>query len=148
MKVFRNQFQVYINYDLKGNNNIGIVTLVKKDLQVVDQLFSLDGRILGIKCQHIQIWNVYPLSGAENKKNRETFFRENLNNIMMNWKDHSKYVFQLGDHNCIYRKEDSLNNAGQHMQPGLISHLKIHGLKDGWVKINGEGRSSILKIQE
>ena len=137
--MFRNQFQVYINYDLKGNNNIGIVTLVKKDLQVVDQLFSLDGRILGIKCQHIQIWNVYPLSGAENKKNRETFFRENLNNIMMNWKDHSKYVFQLGDHNCIYRKEDSLNNAGQHMQPGLISHLKIHGLKDGWVQINGEG---------
>ena len=144
--MFRQQFQVYVNYDLQGNNNIGIVTLVKKDLTVVDQLISLDGRILGIKCQNIQIWNVYPLSGGENKKSREIFFRETLNNLMMNWKDHSKYVFQIGDHNCTYRMKDSLNNAGQHIQQGLISHLKIHGLKDGWVQVHGEGQTVYSRI--
>ena len=138
LSIFRGYYQIFVNYYLEGNNNIGIVTLIKNDVKIVDQLISLDGRILGIKCKTVQIWNVYPLSGAENKKQRESFFRETLNNLMVNWKDHTKYLFQLGDHNCIYRKEDSLNNPVQHMQQGLISHLKIHGLNDGFTQVHGE----------
>ena len=36
---------------------------------------------------NIQIWNVNPQSGSGFKKDRETFFRETLCNLMMNWKD-------------------------------------------------------------
>ena len=138
MRIFKGHFQIFTNYDLDRNSNIGIVTLVKYNIEVLDQLTSLDGRILGIKCKNVQLWNIYPLSGAENKKQRELFFRETLTNIMMNWKDHTKYIFQSGDHNCTYRKQDSLNNPVQHLQQGLISHLNIHGLKDGFTQVHGE----------
>ena len=66
-KVFRNDFQVFVNNDLKRADNIGIVTLVRKDIKVLDQILSVDGRILGIKCSALQLWNIYPLSGTENK---------------------------------------------------------------------------------
>ena len=139
-KVFRNDFQVFVNNDLKRADNIGIVTLVRKDIKVLDQILSVDGRILGIKCSTLQLWNIYPLSGTENKTKRETFFRETLCNLMMNWKDHTKFVFQAGDHNCIFRKQDSLNNPEQHIQQGLIAHLRVHGLKDGFIQVHGESK--------
>ena len=138
MKIFKKDYQVYCNYDHTGNNHIGIMTIIKKGVNVLESLIGYNGRILGIKFKDIQIWNVYPPSGTENKNKRETFFREELCNLMMNWKDHSKYVFQMGDHNCTHRMEDSINNAGQHLQPGLIAHLKINGLKDDFLEVNGK----------
>ncbi len=124
MKIFKKDYQVYCNYDHNGNNHIGIMTLIKKGVNIVESIIGYNGRILGLKFKDVQIWNVYPPSGTENKNKRETFFREELCNLMMNWKDHSKYVFQMGDHNCTHRMEDSLNNGGQHLQPGLITHLR------------------------
>ena len=138
LKVFQKYFQVVVNYDLQSNSNIGIVTLISNNILLSDQILSLDGRILGVKSKNFQIWNVYPISGGENRKNRETFFREGLTNLMMNWKDSTKYLFQSGDHNCTYRLKDSLHNPEQHLQQGLISHLKVHGLKDGFCQIHGE----------
>ena len=138
MKIFKKDYQVYCNYDHTGNNHIGIMTIIKKGVNVLESLIGYNGRILGLKFKDIQIWNVYPPSGTENKNKRETFFREELCNLMMNWKDHSKYVFQMGDHNCTHRMEDSINNAGQHLQPGLIAHLKINGLKDDFLEVNGK----------
>ena len=147
LKEFKNIYQVYVNYDLEGNNNIGIVTLIRKDIKVIDQIISTDGRILGIKCNQFQVWNVYPVSGTTYKNKRELFFREELNNLMMNWKDHSK-IFQSGDHNCIHRKEDSLNNAAQHLQPGLIAHMKIHGLKDDFIEVHGPDKIEYSRITD
>ena len=138
MKIFKKDYQVYCNYDHNGNNHIGIMTLIKKGVNIVESIIGYNGRILGLKFKDVQIWNVYPPSGTENKNKRETFFREELCNLMMNWKDHSKYVFQMGDHNCTHRMEDSLNNGGQHLQPGLIAHLRINGLKDDFLEVNGK----------
>ena len=73
------------------------------------------------------------ISGTENKQRREIFFREELVNLMMNWKDESKYIFQVGDHNCTHREEDSLNNQSQHKQMGLITEMNIMGLKDSFI---------------
>ena len=147
LKEFKNGYQVFSNYDLEGNDNVGIVTLIRKEIKVIDQIISNDGRILGIKCNQFQVWNVYPISGTAFKNKRELFFREELANLMMNWKDHSK-IFQLGDHNCIHRREDSLNNAAQHLQPGLIAHMKIHGLKDGFIEFHGPNKIEYSRITD
>ena len=36
----------------------------------------------------------YPLSGSGFKKGREIFCRETLCNLMLNWKDQTKYVIE------------------------------------------------------
>ena len=146
LAIFKPYFQVFVNYELEINSRVGIVTLINKKIQVLDQILSLDGRILGIKGKIFQIWNIYPKSGTENKKNRETFFRESLTNLMMNWKDSTKYMFQVGDHNCTHRLVDSLHNPEQHLQPGLLSHMKIHGLKDGFCQVHGENAIAYSRV--
>ena len=132
------KYQVFINLELECRDGIGIVTLVKKGLKVSDVIIGHNGRIIGLKVFNAQIWNVYPRSGSAFKKERELFFREILCNLFMNWKDSTKYIFQSGDHNCIHRELDSLNNSDQHMQPGLVKHLQIHGLGDDYLKVHGQ----------
>ena len=78
---------------------------------------------------HIQVLNIGTLE--------KFFFREDLSDLMMNWKDHSKFIIQAGDHNCTHRLEDSLYNPGQHLQQGLVLHLKLNGLKDDFLVLNG-----------
>ena len=84
----------------------------------------------------MQIWNVYPKSGSAYKKERECFFREDLNQLMIQWKDDTRYVFQTGDHNCIHRAQDPFQNASQHLQQGLVSHLRTHGISDDFLKLH------------
>ena len=95
---------------------MGIVTLVKHGIQVNDIIVGLNGRILGVRIGDAQIWNIYPKSGSSFKKDREVFFREELSELFIQWKDTTKYIYQIGDHNCIHRKEDSLYNSQQHLQ--------------------------------
>ena len=144
--IFKQDYQVYCNHDHMSDNYIGMITLIKKGVNISECLVGYNGRILGIKLNDIQIWNVYPPSGTENKKRRETFFREELCNLMMNWKDHSKYIFQMGDHNCTHRMEDSLNNGGQHLQAGLVAHLRINGLKDDFLEVNGKNAVEYSRV--
>ena len=59
-------------------------------------------------------------------------------NLMMNWKDQSEFIFESGDHNCTHRLIDSLHNSVQHLQSGLVKHMKIHGLKDDFISVHGE----------
>ena len=56
----------------------------------------------------------------------------------MNWKDHTKYILQSGDHNSTHRKEDSLYNQEQHLQQSLVKHMKINGLNDDFIAVNGK----------
>ena len=93
-----------------------------------------------MKIKNAQIWNVYPKSGTAFKQARELFFREELCVLMVNWKDHTRYIFQSGDHNCTHRLSDSLNNGNQHLQPGLVKHMQIHGLSDDFVNVHGDVR--------
>ena len=137
LKVFSDRFQVYINLEQNSDDGIGIVTLVRRNVKVEDVIIGLNGRIIGVKTRLCQFWNVYPKSGSGFKNQRELFFREELSNLMMNWKDTTEFIIQAGDHNCIHRVEDSLNNPLQHLQPGLIKHIKIHGLSDDFLSVHG-----------
>ena len=138
LKVFSTKFQVLVNIEENSNDGIGIVSLVKKGLHISDSIIGKNGRIIGLKVRDMQVWNVYPHSGSGFKKAREIFFREELCGLMMNWKDSTRYVFELGDHNCIHRALDSLHNSDQHLQPGLIKHMQIHGLSDDFLKVHGD----------
>ena len=137
LQVFSDKFQVYVNLELNSEDGIGIVTLVRKNVVVEDIIIGLNGRVIGVKTNICQFWNVYPKSGSGFKNQREVFFREELSNLMMNWKDSTEYVIQAGDHNCIHRNEDSLNNPSQHMQPALVKHIRIHGLSDDFLNVHG-----------
>ena len=137
LKVFSKKYQVFINLESGSNDGVGIVTLIKNGVNIFDSIIGLNGRIIGVKVQNIQIWNVYPKSGSGFKKEREIFFREQLSELMVQWKDSTKYIFQLGDHNCTHRMEDSLYNGGQHLQAGLIKHMKINGLFDDFLNVHG-----------
>ena len=116
MKVFSGVYQVYCNIESSAQDGVGIVTLVKHGIQVNDIIVGLNGRILGVRIGDAQIWNIYPKSGSSFKKDREVFFREELSELFIQWKDTTKYIYQIGDHNCIHRKEDSLYNSQQHLQ--------------------------------
>ena len=107
-------------------------------VHVKDQIIGNNGRIIGLWIENSQFWNVYPRSGSAFKKERESFFREDLTELYIQWKDCTKYIFQLGDHNCTHRLEDSLYNSPQHLQKGLISHLQVQGLSDDFLKVHGE----------
>ena len=138
LKVFSRKFQILVNLEMGTKDGIGIVSLIKKGIQISDSIIGINGRIIGVKVMDIQIWNVYPKSGSGFKKSRETFFREDLCSLMMNWKDSTKYIIEMGDHNCIHRVSDSLHNGGQHLQPGLIKHMQIHGLSDDFINVHGD----------
>ena len=138
MQEFKDRYNVLVNIAQDARDGIGIITLIKRGVVIEDLILGSSGRILGVKLENIQIWNVYPKSGSAFKRDREIFFREELTELMMQWKDSTRYIFQSGDHNCIYRKEDSLHNSSQHLQPGLVNHLQVHGLSDDFTKVHGE----------
>ena len=137
LKVFSSNYQVFINLTPDSKDGVGVVTLVKKGIFISDNIISNNGRIIGLKIANIQLWNIYPQSGSLYKNSRENFFREILCNLMMNWKDQSEFIFQSGDHNCTHRLDDALYNGSQHLQPSLVKHDKIHGLKDDFLEVHG-----------
>ena len=111
--------------------------MIRNEVKILDSIIGKKGRILGLKINEVQIWNIYPISGTGHKKDRDIFFKETLCNYMMNWKDHTKYMVQSGDHNCTHRKEDSLYNPEQHLQHSLVKHMKINGLQDDYIAVKG-----------
>ena len=137
LRVFSNKFQVFINIEDGTKDGVGMVSLVKQGVKVQDEIIGRNGRIIGLRIENYQFWNVYPKSGSGFKKERETFFREELTELFVQWKDSTKYIFQLGDHNCTHREEDSLYNGAQHLQKGLVSHIQLHGLMDDFLKVHG-----------
>ena len=148
LRTFSSNYQVYVNMEQDSKDGIGIVTLVKNGISIQDVIIGKNGRIIGLRIQNMQIWNVYPKSGSAFKKEREEFFRETLCNLFMNWKDTTEFVFQTGDHNCIHREQDSLNNSQQHMQPGLVKHMEIHGLSDDFIKVHGKDQIMFSRITQ
>ena len=121
MSEFSGKCQVYFNIENNSRDGVGIVTLVKHGIKVYDLIIGYNGRILGLCIENAQIWNVYPQSGSAYKRDREIFFREELTELFIQWKDKTRFIFHLGDHNCTYRKADSENNQAQHLQQGLVS---------------------------
>ena len=133
-------YQIFINLDEEtmGLDGVGIATIVKKEIPVIDIFLGEEGRTIGVKTREGQFWNIYPKSGTENKKWRENYFREDLPNMMTAWKDHTKWINLGGDFNCTHRLIDSMNNQAQHLQKGLQKHMKTFGLEDDYVRLNGD----------
>ena len=67
LKVFGPHFQVFINIETPSNDGVGIVTLIDKQIKVIDHKIGEEGRTIGVKTREIQFWNVYPKSGTNNK---------------------------------------------------------------------------------
>ena len=148
LQVFSPHFQVYVNMEPRAydTDGVGIVTIIKHEIKVLENIIGSEGRILGLKIANVQLWHVYPISGSGFKKEREIFFRETLNNYMMLWKDSTKYVIQGGDHNATHRLVDSVNNQREKFQDGLVKHLTVHGLKDDFLSVHGENEICYSRI--
>ena len=73
-RYYQDQFQIIGNKDENQNDDIGILTLIKKGTPIKENILGENGRIIGTKLSECQIWNVYPPSGANFKSQREIFF--------------------------------------------------------------------------
>ena len=137
LKVFQNDYRVFVNVEQHSRDLIGICTLVKNNLKVKDVILGENGRIIGVLLDSLKVFNVYPKSGTQNRRLREKFFRQELPHIMKFWDDDQMDVILAGDYNCIHRKQDSLNNPDAHFQPGLVKFMESFGLSDDFLSANG-----------
>ena len=140
LSVFSPLFQVFVNLEDSAisTDGVGMVTLVDKQVKIMDYKIGNDGRTLGILTRDVQFWHVYPKSGSNENKWRENYFREVLPNHMVIWKDRTPVIIQGGDHNATVRLVDSENNQAQHLQKALVSHFHILGMKDEYVRLHGD----------
>ena len=69
-KVFKSEFQVLCNYDQNEIGYVGMVTLIRKEMDILENIYGINGRIIGAKLKGVQIWNVYPRSGSYFKSQR------------------------------------------------------------------------------
>ena len=143
--VFSNAYHVLVNIDNEAKDAVGIVTLVRRTLQIKDFIIGGSGRIIGLHIGNFQHWNIYPKSGTNNKVWRETFFRETLFDYLSLWSNRTKYTLIAGDHNCTNRLIDSANNQNIHYQPGLVYLMEEFKLKDDFVNLHG-GRVEFSRI--
>ena len=88
---FGNTFQTIVNWDLNTQHKIGTAIIIKKGININDYIVGCDGRMIGIKVENIQIWNLYPPSGSEFRKERENIFTEKITSHMHSG---SKWSFQ------------------------------------------------------
>ena len=144
LQVFSFYYHVYVNIEETARDNIGMCTLISKNLNVRDQIIGLNGRIIGIKLENVQIWNIYPKSGSQHKNIRETFFRHDLTNSLKVWKDYPSNLVIIGDYNCLHRVEDALNNP--QVQPGLIKFMTQFKLKDDYIQVHGINANEFSRV--
>ena len=52
--------------------------MINNKINIGDIIIGKSGRIIGVKINDVQIWNVYPISGTGQKKDRDIFFKETL----------------------------------------------------------------------
>ena len=53
LKIFSRQYQVIINIDMEAKDAVGIVTLIKKGITILDSIIGKGGRIIGIKVKNL-----------------------------------------------------------------------------------------------
>ena len=53
IKIFSEKFQVLVNIEEGSKDGIGIVSLIKKDIHIVDTIVGVNGRIIGIKIKNL-----------------------------------------------------------------------------------------------
>ena len=77
IKVFSRNYQVIINLEMEAKDGIGIVTLIKKGIQISDLIIGKNSKIIGVKVKNIQLWNVCPKSGSSLKTKERSFLERN-----------------------------------------------------------------------
>ena len=146
LKVFQNEFRVFVNVEQVSKDLIGLCTLVKNDIQVKDVILGGNGRVIGVLLDNLKVFNVYPKSGTQNRSLRETFFRQELPHLLKFWDNDQMDLILCGDFNCIHRKQDSINNPDAHFQPALVKFMKIYGLSDDFLSVNGEVKDVYSRV--
>ena len=58
LRIFSAKFQVIINLEQDSKDGIGICTLIRKNIKILDFSISQNGRIIGIKLRDLLIWNI------------------------------------------------------------------------------------------
>mgnify|MGYP001467650847 FL=1 len=134
--IFSSKYHVFVNPGENSSDGIGIVTLVRKRFIVEDFVVGGQGRILGVRLGDLQIWNVYPKSGTNNKSIREKFLRETLLDHLSLWSGRTRFTLIGGDFNCTNRLIDSLNHQQVHYSPGLVYLMSELNLKDDFVSLH------------
>ena len=57
LRIFSEQYQVYVNLEQGVKDGIGIVSLIKYGIKVQDEIIGANGRIIGLRIANLQIWN-------------------------------------------------------------------------------------------
>ena len=145
LRVFSPNYQVIVNIEQASRDGIGMCTLISKQVQVKDKVIGANGRIIGVKLDNVQIWNIYPKSGSQHKNIREIFFRQDLPNSLKVWNSCNKSdIIVIGDYNCLHREKDAINNP--QVQPGLIKFMKDFKLKDDYVQVHGINANDFSRV--
>ena len=137
LRVFQGEYKVIVNIEQSSREQIGICMLIQKNIKVKDIIIGQNGRIIGVLLDSIRVFNLYPKSGTQNRNQREIFFREELPHLLKFWDNTKTEAIFCGDYNCIHRREDSLNYPDAHLQPALNKFMISYGLKDDFLRVNG-----------
>ena len=73
LRVFSSKYQVYINIEDRNIDGVGIVTLVRIGLEVKNVIIGLNGRIIGVKLNNIQV-GIYIQNRAQHLRKTEKSF--------------------------------------------------------------------------
>ena len=133
----KKEYRAFFSISKESIDGIGTMTLTRKEYRIYDSMMDKDGRVVAVKLNDLQIWNLYPLSGGA-KKERETFFNQTLPHMMAGWDSKTSVTIVGGDLNCTAREIDSERNQNQHYQEGLVQFMKVFDLKDEYVTRHGE----------
>ena len=72
-QVVKDNYHVFMNVSSQARDGVGVVTLVKKNIKVYDIMMDEEGRVLRVRVNDCQIWNVYPNAGID-RAGREDLF--------------------------------------------------------------------------
>ena len=64
LKIFSRKFQVIINIDMEAKDGVGIVTLIKKGVKILDSIIGKSGRIIKIKLKKYANMECIPQVGV------------------------------------------------------------------------------------
>lgn len=133
-----------------SSTNKGTAILLRKNIDPKSVLLNPNGRISSIVFDNVNFINIYAHSGSQFKKERETFFTEDVMPHLSS--DYPNVV--LGDFNCILDSSDSNSNV-KNICKGLQTLVSSLQLLDAEKMLNkktlytfhrGDSRSRLDRI--
>jgi exonuclease III len=97
----------YTAYTNIGTNRRGTAILASGHLPLTRTLSLLSGRVIAASFQGVRLVNIYALSGAEKRQEREHYFNLELPYLLI---DTPTTMIMGGDYNCVFAKSDATGN--------------------------------------